>query len=375
MFQDKIFLGQPFMASVQSWGWYSYGTTWPGFDFFNPNNLNHNGDGISVDPAGYVEITMNDYSNDGIIYDEDGFDGSSNGGETLSGPAPSLTPLEIAVYSGSSIVMNGQTISNLNLEVTLFTDGTYSVRLLDSEIPSGHYSSVESITLGTWNEVEYAGIELAAVDQMFVCYVEGTMIETVRGFVPVQQLKIGDLVETLDHGLQPVRWIGTKTVMGLGPNAPVRIDANVFDNEVPVYLSPQHRVLQYDSTVDLLFAAEEVFVSAKHLVDGLRVVREPRPLVTYVHFALPQHEVVMADGLLSESLLPGPEALDNVSKDDLESLYEAFPYIRDDWDNYGPSARMCLSGREAELLKWARERKGQMGRADSPSMSRVFEPG
>ncbi len=47
-----------------------------------------------------------------------------------------------------------------------------------------------------------------------MCFASGTMIEAEQGAVLVEDLRPGDLVQTLDHGLQPLRWVGG---MRLGP--------------------------------------------------------------------------------------------------------------------------------------------------------------
>ncbi len=57
------------------------------------------------------------------------------------------------------------------------------------------------------------------------CFVAGTMIATPSGPRAVEDLRPGDLVETLDHGPRPLRWVGDRVVAGLGPLAPVRIAA------------------------------------------------------------------------------------------------------------------------------------------------------
>ena len=44
-----------------------------------------------------------------------------------------------------------------------------------------------------------------------VCFARGTRIETQDGIVLIEDLKVGDLVRTLDHGAQPIRWIGSTT--------------------------------------------------------------------------------------------------------------------------------------------------------------------
>jgi len=350
------------VADTLSWGWLAPGL-WPGFDLSNQDQLNASSNGMTVDPSGYVEFTLRDADNDGKIWDYDTDDvATPYSGDMIIGPTMTLYPQEIALYTNSSIVMNGVLITGLEMELTLFTNGSYGVRLMDWSIPAGNHSKVTAVTLGTWNGVEYDGNNVSSIDQMFVCYLAGTTIQTARGWVPVQQLRVGDLVETMDHGLQPVRWVGQNTILGVGNNAPVRIETGILDNEVPVYVSPNHRLMIHGPFVELLFGEEDVLVAAKHLVDGENIRSEPRPLAHYVHFALDQHDIVMADGLLSESLLPGPEAIKTISEADRAALIDVFPVLRGGWEHYGPAARMCLTAREAELLRWAMEREGLLDR-------------
>lgn len=40
-----------------------------------------------------------------------------------------------------------------------------------------------------------------------VCFTLGTLIDTDRGPVPIEELSVGDRVATLDHGFQPIRWV------------------------------------------------------------------------------------------------------------------------------------------------------------------------
>ncbi|MGB0968786.1 MAG: Hint domain-containing protein, partial [Halocynthiibacter sp.] len=47
----------------------------------------------------------------------------------------------------------------------------------------------------------------------YLCIAEGSEILTQRGPVPIELLRKGDLVMTLDSGMQPLLWIGRKGVM------------------------------------------------------------------------------------------------------------------------------------------------------------------
>ena len=47
----------------------------------------------------------------------------------------------------------------------------------------------------------------------------------------------------------------------------------------------------------------EALIPIRHLIDGRTIVQVWVPLVTYYHPELPEHDVVLAEGLLAESFL------------------------------------------------------------------------
>lgn len=55
---------------------------------------------------------------------------------------------------------------------------------------------------------------------------------------------------------------------------------------------------------ELLFGESEVFVAAKHLLDGKLVTRDTGGDVTYIHMMFDQHEVIFAEGAATESFHP-----------------------------------------------------------------------
>ena len=88
---------------------------------------------------------------------------------------------------------------------------------------------------------------LEAVDRIFAatqlaCLARGTRVETAAGLVAVEDLVDGTLIETMDHGLQPVRRVLSKVVDGTGTLAPVVIGTGVLGNAVPLRVSPHHRM-------------------------------------------------------------------------------------------------------------------------------------
>lgn len=55
-------------------------------------------------------------------------------------------------------------------------------------------------------------VSFSEVENIIICFTEGTRILTERGLRPIETLARGDMVVTRDHGLQPIRWAGHRTV-------------------------------------------------------------------------------------------------------------------------------------------------------------------
>lgn len=185
-----------------------------------------------------------------------------------------------------------------------------------------------------------------------ICFTPGTMIATPMGSRDIAKLRVGDLVMTRDHGLQPIRWIQSRSVTGTGRFAPVRIRPGVVTGlERDLIVSPQHRMLFQGYRAELLFGETEVLVAAKHLVDGLDVTRQAMEKVTYIHMMFDQHEVVYAEGAATESFHPGSLGMDAIHDGARAELFAIFPELRSDVNLYGDTARRCLKRHEAELLR------------------------
>ncbi|WP_204115731.1 Hint domain-containing protein [Shimia biformata] len=146
------------------------------------------------------------------------------------------------------------------------------------------------------------------------CFTAGAMIETVDGPRPIETLQAGDLVKTRDRGLQPLKRllrthlpdVVLKRHMAFRP---VQFQRDALGRGVPardVLLSPQHRVLVSGWRAELFFGEDEVLVPATRLVNDSTIrTTLPTDGITYFHLVFEQHEIVMADGMESESYLPG----------------------------------------------------------------------
>ncbi|MFX0546040.1 Hint domain-containing protein [Roseovarius sp. S1116L3] len=182
------------------------------------------------------------------------------------------------------------------------------------------------------------------------CYAPGTLIDTPDGQRPVEALAVGDMVNTLDHGPQPIRWVrsGSHPLEQVEPDAkPVLIAAGALGRGLPMQdliVSPQHRVVVGGGgQLDGWFKAE-AFAPAKSLTSlpGIRHMKG-KTSITWIHFACDRHEVVSANGCLSESLLLGPMVTNGLARIERKLLADIFgPAVSDGAALNGPAARKCL---------------------------------
>jgi hypothetical protein len=179
-----------------------------------------------------------------------------------------------------------------------------------------------------------------------VCFASGTLIDTADGPRAVEEIAVGDLVRTRDHGLAPLRWTGSTTVSARGDLAPVVITAGTLDNDVDLIVSPQHAILLTGWRAELLFGQDEVLVRAVDLLNCDGIYRKIGGCVTYYHLLFDTHELLCASGQWSESLYPGDMTLQMVNP---EAQYEIRALVPD-LASYGPKAATCLRAFEATLL-------------------------
>ena len=185
----------------------------------------------------------------------------------------------------------------------------------------------------------------------FVCFHAGTLIAAPGGARPVESLAVGDLVETLDRGPRPVRWIarsrlGAEELATRPAGRPVRIAAGALGAGRPeraLLVSAQHRVLLRSRLAAALCGSEEALAAATHLAGLPGVTREEgAQAADYVHLLMDRHELVLAEGAAAETFLPGPHALAALSPRARAQVCAILPPPRP--GGRPPSARPILSG-------------------------------
>ena len=133
------------------------------------------------------------------------------------------------------------------------------------------------------------------------CFAAGTRILTRHGEMAVEALAVGDEVVAMHSGgFSPVTWIGRRsidcsTVHHPAECWPIRVRAHAFAPGRPhrdLFLSPDHAVL-----------VDGVLIPIRYLENTTTIARAARDTITYFHIELARHDVLLAEGLPTETYL------------------------------------------------------------------------
>ncbi|WP_299427110.1 Hint domain-containing protein [uncultured Shimia sp.] len=182
------------------------------------------------------------------------------------------------------------------------------------------------------------------------CFTTGAMITIPSGEIPIEHLRVGDRVQTLDHGPQPIVWIGKRhltqaDLLAFPKLRPVHIRAGALGNDRDMLVSPQHGMMTtQDGDTPQLARAIHL---ARNGGPGFRIAQGVRE-VTYYHLMFGRHEVIIADGAPSESFYPGPMAMGALGTAEQREIAHLFPALLTGKGaaTYGPTARGFLKRRE-----------------------------
>lgn len=205
-----------------------------------------------------------------------------------------------------------------------------------------------------------------------VCFASGTILETSQGFTEIEQLHVGNLVNTRDGGFQPIRWIFARRVsfdeLRADPKlAPISVYAKALGRDgeqPPLRVSRQHRLLVTGKIAQRMFGHDELLVPAKDLLgcDGVHV-ETPETGFYYFHVLLDDHHVLNANGVAAESLLLGSESLGAISVAAREELEILFPKAFGGTMQAHPcSVRTLISGTRARRMihRYAKNHKAPL---------------
>lgn len=259
--------------------------------------------------------------------------GSIADGDQSNNDFVDLEPFYNATTTAAANAAGGDFIHSLNMLRRDAEDGQ-----IDGIIEGTDYSAqIGDVDLTLENAGSaVTGTEITFDNTNVVCFADGTLIRTADRDVKVEDLAVGDLVQTVSNGLQPIRWIGRKEVsqqeMELTPKLrPVRIRAGALGKDLPqrdLKVSRQHRMVVSSKIANRLCQVPDVLVPAIKLVgiDGIEVDIDCTSVV-YFHILFDDHQIIFAEGAPSESLFAGEQAMLAMDPDMREELFTLFPEL------------------------------------------------
>lgn len=190
------------------------------------------------------------------------------------------------------------------------------------------------------------------------CFTAGTYITVPGGLRLVEDLAVGDEVITLNHGPQPIRWVGRRhlSVAQLNANPklkPIRIRNGSLGNGLPnrdLLVSRQHRMLASSRISMRMFGDTLSLIAAINLtqLSEVSVVTKPRD-VMYFHLMFDQHEIIFAEGAPTESLFLGAQALEALGAQSREEILTLFPEVARADFRPRPAAHLPVQKRQKKL--------------------------
>ncbi|WP_051539743.1 Hint domain-containing protein [Sulfitobacter sp. 20_GPM-1509m] len=169
------------------------------------------------------------------------------------------------------------------------------------------------------------------------CFTPGTRVYTPAGSIAVEDVRPGDHLLTRDSGMQQVVWVGRRTLsaaeIAADPAlAPIRIARGSLGDDLPcrdMLVSPQHRFLVRGPGLAVEFSEPEMLVPATGLRTRQGVSQiAPDTGVSYIHLLFKRHEIVLSDGLWTESFQPAARMVDGMERRVQTELHSLFPCLR-----------------------------------------------
>jgi hypothetical protein len=208
-------------------------------------------------------------------------------GETITG-----------FVAGDTIDIAGLTLTS-NETLSLGAGGVLSIPGTTDTLTFTGISDLESFTLSSDGA---GGTDITDA----LCYLRGTRILTPTGEMPVEELRIGDLLVSCFGAIQPIKWIGrqfydSRFVRNNSAKIPVRIKAGALGAQTPardLFVSPGHSVL-----------LNGTLILASTLVNGITITQASDKLparIEYFQIEFDTHDCVIAEGAWSETYADAP---------------------------------------------------------------------
>ncbi|MCB8883972.1 Hint domain-containing protein [Acidisoma cellulosilytica] len=237
----------------------------------------------------------------------------------------------IVGFASSSEVIDNETINGASVHSYTITQAGNGVQTVTYYNVNGTSLGSEKFASGTFTAASLGNhtvglpggplnltVEANGSLSTTFCFFSGTGIRTPAGDLPVEELKIGDVIVTAHGEVKPVRWIGVNTVSTRFADplrvAPIRIKAGALGNDLPykdLLVSPDHAMFM-----------DGCLVQAGAMVNGLSIVRETDMPSTfkYYHIEVENHCLVLAEGAPTETFVDNVDRMGFDNWDEYEAL-------------------------------------------------------
>lgn len=303
------------------------------------SELHFRGSGVA-NSGEFVEITLgpDDDPNDFVVsvYDDDGTlhtgagitGGEVNLGTLTATPHPdnsdfTIYTISVGIRNAASDANEGSGLALTNIDtdtvVSFYSADNIAAFTVSEGAASGatsesilEHTDVEVGESFQWDILGNLTFETIDSGDSVLCLAGGTRVETQNGAIPAEDLKIGDMVWTADHGFQPIQWLGktelSASYLAKNPKQqPITLAKNSLAPGFPqsdLTVSRQHRVVISSPVAERMTGEYEVLVPAVKLLDVVGIAPQaPSDGVTLVHILFERHEVILAEGALVESLM------------------------------------------------------------------------
>lgn len=281
--------------------------------FISPSTIT----GIATNSNSYIQFEQNGYSymtvsNSVLQFNSTGALISST---FINGSFGNILLFNNIFY----LTKNTNQISQYNIDGTFITSNyatggeTYKGGGIVCDVIGNFYLSNETNGGGSGN------VTINVVPNPLICFKEDTKILTDKGYIPIQELRKGDLVKTLKHDFKPIDMIGKKEIYNLALKE--RINDQLYKCSQPEYpeifepliLTGNHSVLVDNFTSEEQREKVIEILGAIYITDGkyrLPVCSDHRSSIyeipgtyTIYHFALENDNYYMNYGIYANGLL------------------------------------------------------------------------
>lgn len=199
---------------------------------------------------------------------------------------------------------------------------------------------VEIVYLNPRNEIVDGSRLVPAVpvfEDAFAAFARGTLLQTERGLVAIEDLWPGDRVRTVSNSFQTLLWRGSTMIVPHAQGQEVtmgrltRIAADALGIARPMHdlvLGPRARLVYRAPGIRALTGKENALIPARDFIDGNNIIElTPPGAVPVYHIAFEAHECVIANGVEVESYNPGPAHAMGLRPDLVTLFLSCFPHL------------------------------------------------